>query len=294
VSDGFAETIGQRVLQGRAVGENDLDSKLPVAVVNEAFARRHFGRDHAVGRRFRTVGDDEQPGPWRTIVGVTATVRMLGVYNSPLVDDSGFYIPFYSTVEGPVLPAPAPARFATVVVRPRGTVRAEGMIAALRRAVEKVDRDLPLYNVGSPAQLYDDALAQNRVIAGMFSLFGLVAVLIASVGLYAVMSFSVNQRRQEFGVRIALGADRRAIVGMVLHRGGRQIVLGLTLGFALAFVLATVGRDVLAGMLFNISAHDPFSYALVFAVVTGVSLVAVLVPALRAAGVHPIVALRAE
>ncbi|MGE5814858.1 MAG: ABC transporter permease [Acidobacteriota bacterium] len=294
VSGGFAETIGQRMLQGRAIDDDDLDSKLPVAVVNEAFARRHFGRDDAVGRRFRTVDEDDQPGPWRTIVGVAGTLRMLGVYNSPLVDDSGFYIPFYGTVEGPVLPAPAPAQFGTVVVRPRANGRADAMVAALRRAVGSVDRDLPLYDVGTPAQLYDNELAKNRVIAGMFSLFGLVAVLIASVGLYGVMAFSVNQRRQEFGVRMALGADRRAIVGIVLHRGGRQIALGLALGFALAFVLATVGRDVLGGMLFNVSAHDPFSYALVFTVIASVSLVAVLVPAFRAARVDPMTALRAE
>jgi ABC-type antimicrobial peptide transport system permease subunit len=108
------------------------------------------------------------------------------------------------------------------------------------------------------------------------------------------MAFSVNQRRQEFGVRMALGADRRAIVNIVLQRGGRQIALGLALGFALAFVLATVGRDVLGGMLFNVSAHDPFSYALVFTVIAGVSLVAVLVPAFRAARVDPMTALRAE
>jgi len=294
VSGGFAETIGQRVIQGRTIGDDDLDSRLPVAVVNEAFARRHFGRDNPVGRSFRTVGEDEQAGPWRTIVGVTRTVRMLGVYNSPLVDDSGFYVPFYGTIGGPVPPAPAPSAFATVVVRPKENVRAETVVFALRRAVEKVDRDLPLYYVGTPAQHYDNALAQNRVIAGMFSVCGLVAVLMASVGLYGVMSFSVNRRRQEFGVRMALGADRRAIMGIVLRRGGRQIALGLTVGFALAFGLATVGRDVLAGMLFNVSPHDPFSYAVVFAVVSVVSLVAALVPALRAARVHPATALRAE
>jgi len=294
VSSGFAETIGQRVLQGRAIADDDVDSKLPVAVVNEAFARQHFGRDNPIGRRFRTVSEDEQPWPWRTVVGVTRTVRMLGVHNDPTADDSGFYIPFYGTVEGPVLPAPAPGQFATVVVRPRSNVPADTMVAALHRAVEKVDRDLPLYYVGTPAQHYDNALAQNRVIARMFSTFGLVAVVMASVGLYGVMSFSVNRRRQEFGVRMALGADRRSIVGIVLRRGGRQIATGLALGFALAFVLATVGRDVLAGMLFNVSAHDPFSYAVVLAVATVVSLVAALVPALRAARVHPMTALRAE
>ncbi len=294
VSGGFAETIGQGVLQGRAIRDDDLDARLPVAVVNEAFARRHFGRDNPIGRRFRIVGDDEQAGPWRTIVGVTRTVRMLGVYNSPLVDDSGFYIPFYGSINGPVPPAPAPSGFATVVVRPAARVPPEALVSALRRAVGTVDRDIPLHYVGTPAQHYDNALAQNRVIAGMFSIFGLVAVLMASVGLYGVMSFSVNQRRQEFGVRMALGADRRAIAGSVLRRGGRQIAVGLTLGFALAFVLATVGRDVLAGMLFNVSAHDPFSYAVVFAVVTVVSFVAALVPALRAARVSPMTALRAE
>ena len=230
VSGGFAETIGQRVLEGRAIGDDDLDSKLPVAVVNEAFARRHFGGDNPVGRRFRTVGEDEQPGPWRTIVGVSRTVRMVGVYDNSLVDNSGFYVPFYGSVEGPVPPSPAPAEFASVVVRPRANVRAETMIPALRRAVAKVDRDLPLDYVGTPARNYDDALAQNRVVVGMFS----------------------------------------------------------------TFVLATAGRDVLGGMLFNVSPHDPLSYSVVLAAVSVVSLVAALVPALRAARVHPVTALRAE
>ena len=108
------------------------------------------------------------------------------------------------------------------------------------------------------------------------------------------MSFSVNRRRQEFGVRMALGAGRAAVVSDVLRRGGRQIALGVTLGFALAFVLAALGREVLAGMLYQVSGHDPFSYATVFVVVTVVSVVAALVPALRAARVHPMTALRAE
>jgi ABC-type antimicrobial peptide transport system permease subunit len=93
---------------------------------------------------------------------------------------------------------------------------------------------------------------------------------------------------------MALGADRRAIIGIVLRQGGRQIALGLTFGFALAYVLATLGRKVLAGMLFNMSPHDPFSYGVVFGVVLVVSLVAALVPGLRAARVHPMTALRAE
>jgi hypothetical protein len=236
VSSGFVETIGVPVLQGRAIADDDVDAKLPVAVVNEAFVRKHFGGDSPIGRRFRTVSDDEQQGPWRTIVGVVRTVRMLGIRSGPALDDSGFYVPFHSSVEGPALPAPRPNDFATVVVRPRENLRADTMVAALRRAVEKVDRDLPLYFVGTPSQHYDDALAQVRVLVWMFSVVGIVAVLMASVGLYGVMSFSVNQRRQEFGVRMALGADGNRIVAMVMRRGGRQIAAALVPAFRAARV----------------------------------------------------------
>ncbi len=219
---------------------------------------------------------------------------MRGIWGNGMPDDAGFYVPFYGTIGGAVLPSPIPSQFATVVVRPRANLPAHTFVAALRREVDKVDRNLPLYYVGSPAQHWNNELAQSRVIAGMFSTFGLVAVLMASVGIYGVMSFAVNQRRQEFGVRMALGADGRSILGIVLRQGVRQITLGLTLGFGLTLLLASVGRNVLAGMLFNISPHDPFSYAVVFACTAVVSLVAALVPALRAARVDPMIALRAE
>ncbi|MGE5359387.1 MAG: ABC transporter permease [Bacteroidales bacterium] len=294
VSSGFHETIGQKMLQGRAFADDDLDTKLPVTVVNEAFARKHFGRENPIGRRFRTVTEDEKVGPWRTIVGVTKTVRMLGPYNNPTVDDSGFYVPFYGNVDGPILPTPVPSQFATLVVRPRTTVPAERLVATLRREIDKVDRNLPLYFVGTPAQHIDAAIAQNRVIAGMFSLFGLVAVLLASVGIYGVMSFAVNQRRQEFGVRMALGADGRRVLGMVLRQGASQVAVGLGLGFALTLLLASFGRDVLANMLFNVSAYDPFTYAVVFCAVCLVSLVAIVVPGRRATRVDPMIALRAD
>ena len=144
------------------------------------------------------------------------------------------------------------------------------------------------------ARHIDDALAQDRVIAGTFSLFGLVAVVLASVGLYGVMSFSVNQRRQEFGVRMALGAGTRTILGMVVRQGAAQLLAGLTVGFGLTWVLASFGRNLLAAMLFDVSAHDPFTYTVVFVVIVLVSLVAVLVPGRRATRVDPMVALRAD
>jgi ABC-type antimicrobial peptide transport system permease subunit len=265
-----------------------------MAIVNAAFARKHFGNESAIGRQFRT-GDGTGPyGPWRTIVGVVSTVRMMGPFNIPNVDESGYYVPFFSTPFGPLTDAPAANQFSTVAVRPHAGQRAEALVPALRRVVRKVDPNLPLYFVGTTRQHVGGFLAANRVIATMFTTFGIVAVVLAAAGIYGVMSFSVSRRTQEFGVRMALGAGYGAILRMVLAQGSRQVGLGLALGLGLTFVLATVAREAIGSTLFNVSARDPLSYGLVFALVTLVSLLAILVPGRRAMRVDPLIALRAE
>jgi len=295
VTGGFFEVTGQKVLEGRTFTEDDLDPKLPVAVVNAAFARKHFGTESPIGRRFRSVDrSTEQPSPWRTIVGVATTIRMLGPYNNPNVDDTGFYVPFYANPTGPALPEPFVSQFATVIVKPRGDQRAFTLASALRRQVGQVDPNLPLYFVDTPQKNLEGFVAPNRIVASMFSVFGLVAVVLASVGIYGVMSFAVSQRTQEFGVRMALGADRLRILGMVLRQGSRQVVLGVLIGLGLAFGLATLGRAAIGNLLIGVSAQDPFTFAIVVALVAFVSLVATLVPARRATQVDPLIALRAE
>jgi len=295
VTGGFFDVTGQRLLDGRAFDDADLDAKLPVAIVNAAFARKHFGNETAVGRRFRTVdGNTKQPGAWRTIVGVVSTVRMLGPFNNPGVDDSGFYVPFYSTVFGPALPAPFVNQFATVVVKPRGGQRADALANVLRREVAKADPNLPLYFVGTPRSQQAVFVAQNRIVAVMFTIFGFVAVVLASVGIYGVMSFSVNQRTQEFGVRMALGADDTRILGMVLRQGVVHIAVGLALGLGAALAIAAVAGNGIQNTLFGVSARDPLTYGSVAALVGVVSLTATLVPARRATRVDPMIALRAE
>ena len=294
IGGAFFQVTGQRLLEGRAFSENDVDAWQPVAIVNAAFARKHFGGDSALGRRFRTMTNNgTQPGVWRTIVGVVSTVRMLGPFNNPNVDDSGYYVPFYSSVAGPALKEPLVSQFATVVVKPRGGRRADQLATTLRREIAKADPNLPLYFVGTPRSQIDGFVAQNRIVATMFTVFGAVAILLASVGIYGVMSFAVNQRRQEFGVRMALGAADRQILGMVLRQGVLQIALGLTVGLALAFALATALRAGIQSTLF-VTARDPLTYGSVFAIVTLVSLVATFVPAHRATRVDPMVTLRAE
>ena len=295
VTGGFFSVTGQKVLEGRTFAADDLDDRQPVAIVNAAFARRHFPGDSAVGRRFRTMAaNGRQPGPWRSIVGVVSTVRMLGPFNVPGVDETGFYVPFFANAFGPVQPGPFVGQFTTIVVKPRAGLRADAMAVPLRQRVAQVDPNLPLYFVGTPKRQLESFVAQNRIIATMFSIFGVVAIVLASVGMYGVMSFSVNQRRQEFGVRMALGAHYSRILRMVLRQGAVQLAIGLCLGVGLALTLATVAGSGIQNILFGVSARDPMTYAIVVGVIAVVSLVATLVPARRATRVDPMIALRAE
>jgi predicted permease len=295
IGGGFFAVTGQRLLDGRAFTDNDLDARQPVAIVNAAFARKHYGSESPLGRRFRTMTNNgTQPGAWRTIVGVVSNVRMLGPFNNPNVDDSGYYVPFYSSASGPALPQPFVSQFATVVVRPRAGQRADLLANALRRELAKADPNLPLYFIGTPRSQIEGFVAQNRITATMFTIFGAVAIVLASVGIYGVMSFAVNQRTQEFGVRMALGAGDGTILGMVLRQGVVQIALGLALGFALAFAIAAAAGSGIQNTLFGVTARDPLTYAMVFGIVASVSLAATLVPARRATRVDPMIALRAE
>ncbi|HWA28943.1 MAG TPA: ABC transporter permease [Lacunisphaera sp.] len=295
VTPDFFTVTGQRLLEGRAFTDDDLDQKLPVAIVNAAFAKKHFGTESAIGRRFRTVGNNgQQFNDWRTIVGVVSDVRMTGPFQNPNVDDTGYYVPFYASLFGPIPPQPAATQFATVVVRPRGGVRADTLATALRRAVGKVDGNLPLYFVETPAASQDSFIAQNRITATMVGIFGVVAILLAAVGLYGVMSFSVNQRTQEFGVRMALGAEQGSILGLVMRQGVTQLLVGLLSGLGLTCLGAWLFRNQLQNFFFNTSPTDPLAYTAVGLAIAVVALVSTFIPARRATRVDPMVALRAE
>jgi hypothetical protein len=295
VSSGFFSVLGQKVIQGRDFTDQDLDSRQPVAIVNAAFAEKHFGRESAIGRRFRT-GDGRTPqyGPWRTIVGVVTNVRMAAPFNNPNVDDTGFYVPFYANPFGPVPEGAFANQFATVIVKPRQGQRPEALVPLLRSEVAKADPNLPIYFPGTPRFHLDGAMSGMRIIAIMFTIFGAVAIVLAAVGIYGVMAFSVSRRTQEFGVRMALGADRSRILTMVLKQGSRQVALGLGLGMSLALLITTAAGEGIGTMLFGVDPNDPLTYMAVLALIAAVSLFAVFMPARRATRVHPVIALRAE
>lgn len=294
VSADFAATLGQQVVAGRYLTDEDSDQREPVAVVNATFAQKHFGHESAVGRRFRTTAPNgTNPGPWRRIVGVVTDVRMLGPFNTQN-DNAGCYVPYFATAFGPVSPTPVASQFGTIVARPHGGQRGESLARAVAAAVQRIDPNLPPYFVETPQTSTDGFLGQNRIVATMFSIFGAVAVLMASVGLYGVESFAVNQRTQEFGIRLALGADARHILGMVLRQGGWQLGLGLALGLGLTYALGTAAQAQIQNFLFGVTPTDPLTYLGVAVLLSAVAAVAVFLPARRATRVDPMTALRAE
>jgi len=285
VSDGYFATLGLKILEGRDFTLDDTDAKQPVAIVNASFAKKWFGKESPIGRRVR-IFNPAQPQPWRSIVGVVPDTLMQGPFNQQ-TDSAGFYVPLLG-----VPPAP---QFVTIVVRPHAGQRAETLAPALGAAVSQLDSNLPTYFGGTPAQLHDEALGANRIIASLFTIFGVVAVVLSSVGLYGVMSFAVSQRTQEFGIRMALGANAARILRMVMTQGAWQLVIGLVLGAGtIALLLGLMGGAALQNFLFKVNAHDPFIYSAVAVLLATVAAASCFVPALRATRVNPMEALRTE
>ncbi len=285
VSDGYFKTMGLKILQGRDFTIDDNDTKQPVAIVSAGFARKYYGNESALGRRIR-VFNPATPAPWRTVIGVVPDTLMQGPFNTE-ADNTGFYVP--------ILGVPPAPQFVTLVVRPHPGQNAETLAAPLGKAIAEVDSNLPTYFGGTPARLHDEILGVNRIIALLFSIFGFVAFLLSAVGLYGVMSFSVNQRTQEFGIRMALGADAKRIFRLVMTQGAWQLLIGLSLGTgAAALLLGVLAAAALQNILFKVNALDPFIYFAVAGLLTLVAALSCFVPARRATRVNPIVALRAE
>src|ERR1051325_5781042 len=285
VSDNYFTTLGLKLLDGRDFTVDDIDSKQPVAIVNASFARKYWGNQSAIGHRVR-IFNPGQPQAWRTIVGVVPDTLMQGPFDQQ-TENVGFYMPLLGA-------SPAP-QFCTILVRPRAGQRADALGPALSRAVAELDSNLPTYFAGTPGRFHNEILSGNRTIATLFTIFGIVAFILSAVGLYGVMSFSVNQRTQEFGIRMALGADAARIFRMVMQQGAWQLAIGLLLGAGgIALLLGVVAAAALKTILFKVNALDPTIYFAVAGLLTFVAAAACFVPARRATRVDPLGALRYE
>ena len=285
VSDNYFATLGLRILEGRDFTIDDTDAKQPVAIVNTSFARKYYGNESPIGRRIRIYNPGE-PQPWRTIVGVVPDTLMQGPFDQQ-TETAGFYMP--------LLGAEPATQFCTIIVRPRPGQRADTLGSALSRAVAQLDSNLPTYFAGTPAQFHNEILGGNRIIATLFGIFGAVAFVLSAVGLYGVMSFSVTQRTQEFGIRMALGADAARIFRMVMTQGAWQLGIGLILGAGgAALLLGVLAAAALQNILFKVNTLDPIIYFAVAGMLALVAAASCFVPARRATQVDPMVALRYE
>lgn len=248
-----------------------------MAIVNASFAQKYFAGGSPVGRRIRQ-GGPESTEPWRTVVGVVPDSWMQGVSNNEGTPD-GFYVPVQQS----------DTRFMSILAR--GPADPMSLTAAVRDAVAAVHADTPLYFVDTIRGRIDENTWAFRVFGVLFMVFGFVALFLASVGLYAVMAFSVSRRTSEVGIRMALGAEGGQVVKLILRQAAVQVVLGVVVGLGLAFAVALGLRNLL---LQDVSPNDPMVFGSVAMVLLLTGLAASAVPARRATRVDPITALRSE
>ena len=273
VSDGFFRTFDVAAARGRVFSADDRAESVPVVVVNQSFARKYFASEDPLGRRIR-LGGAKSTDPWRTIVGVIPDI-FTGDPGNPR--DAGILIPL----------AQHRSNFLSMAVR---APNAMGLTPQVRAAVASLNADIPIYFVSSMSDAVQRNVWHIRVFGGLFMVFGVAALLLAAIGLYAVMAFSVSRRAREVGIRIALGARTAHVLRLVFRQGVIQLAIGMTLGLGLG---ALVAQGV-AGVLFEVQPRDPVTFAAVVAVLTAAGLLACYIPARRAARVDPLSAMRAE
>jgi putative ABC transport system permease protein len=267
---GYFAAMGMPILKGRAFTSSDKETSLPVAIVDERLARMYSAQGDLVGKRLR-IGD----GPWLTIVGVVPNVK-----NRKLDEEAWPYVyrPYNQWVR----------RETMLVVRT--SVDPTVLAANVRNEVAKLDPELPLSKVSTIQQAMDRSLVTTRLTNSLLAGFAATALLLALTGIYGVMSLNVANRRNEFGIRLALGAQTANVLRMILAQGLRLAVAGVAVGLLGAFALTRL----LKGLLFGISASDPLTFAVIAIVLIGVALLACWIPARRATKVDPLEALRSE
>jgi putative ABC transport system permease protein len=277
VSANYFETMGIRLLQGRGFNATDTADSAPVAVINEALAHRIWPHENPIGKRLKQ-GFPEDTGsehPWREVVGVVNDVKMNGVDQAMTLQT---YLPY---VQMPIN---------TVSL----LVRAERNPAALANTVEQaihaIDKNLPVFSIWTMDQLLGNSLAQRRLIMVLLASLAALALLLAAVGIYGVVAYSVRQRTHELGLRMALGAQARDVLRLILAQGVKLTLLGIGLGLAAAFALTRW----LESLLFGVRPTDALTFAAIALLLLLVALLACWIPARRATKVDPLVALRHE
>jgi predicted permease len=270
----YFETVGMTILRGRGLTAQDGENAPRVAVINETFARYYFGGENPIGRRF---GTDPDTSGQIEIVGVVKDAKYVSLREPAL---RTYYVPYFQYSD----------RWRATTFQIRTAADPTGVIAAVRQAAREVDANLPLFNIKTLAKQVDESIAQERLIGAVSSFFGLLALLLAAVGLYGIMAYAVSQRTHEIGVRMALGAHRGAVLRMVLRQGMKLVLIGAGLGLAASLAVTRV----IASQLYDVTPTDPMTFIGAPILLLIAALAACFAPARRATKVDPLVALRCE
>ena len=273
----YFRTMGIQFLRGREFGEQDKVDSPAAAVISETMARRFWPGEDPLGKRI-TPGrpDSTDPDDWVTIVGVVKDVRQFELVADPKPQmylsyvQAGFFAPRHLVVSTNVEPL--------------------SLAATVRKAVWEIDKDQPVSDVSTMEDVLSESIARQRFSMLLLGIFAALALALAAVGIYGVLSYSVAQRTHEMGVRMALGAQRSDVLRLVVGQGLKLVLVGVALGLAAAFVLTRV----MSSLLFGVSATDPTTFITISLVLTGVAVLASYIPARRATKVDPMIALRYE
>jgi putative ABC transport system permease protein len=273
VSHDYFQAMGTTLLKGRAFTPADALGALRVAIINDTMAQRLFPNEDPLGKKIKF--SDDPKVPWKEVVGVVADVKHEGLDAAPFMET---YLPF------PQTPWPIMA----VSIRSKSDPLT--LAAAARKAVSEVDPDQPVYDVKTMVQRMSELVAPRRLSMVLFTCFAAVALVLASVGVYGVMSYSVSRRTHELGIRLALGATAADVLRLIVGQGLLLTGAGVAVGLAAAFALSRL----MSGLLYGVSATDPFTFVCVSLALIFVALLASYIPGRRATAVDPMVALRHE
>jgi putative ABC transport system permease protein len=281
----YFSTFGIPLVRGRSFSSDEQEIARDVAIVSRGLAERYWPGEDPIGKRVKW-GIASSPGPWKTVVGVAGDVVDGALGSEPILH---VYVP-YTDVPDQALAAPVSGLIRRMVVAVHANVDATTLVQPSRGAIAALDPALAVYGVETMAQVISDASAPQRFSATVLTAFAAGALLLAGIGLYGILAFGVAQRTREIGVRLALGANRTEVIGMVIRRGMTLTAIGLALGA----IAAIAGARVMQSVLYETSALDPWTFVTVPAVLAAVSLIACWLPAQRAAMVDPLTALRVD
>ena len=272
----YFETMKIPLIRGRYFNAQDNATSLGVAIIDETMAKKYWPNEDPLGKRISFDRDDQGNPRWREIVGIVGHAKHRNLEGESRVQ---YYLPYAQR---------ATSNSLFLVLRTSGDPNS--LASAVRSTVRSLDKDLPVFRVTTMEQLVADSMAQRRFTLWLLGIFAVTALLLAAVGLYGVLAYSVSQRSHEIGIRMALGAQSTDVQKMVVGQGMKLVLLGTVKGLIGAFVL----MRLMSSLLFGVGAADPLTYVVIAALLAGVALLACWIPARRATKVDPMIALRYE